>query len=329
MGHVLIVGDRACFRQALGVMLARKTDFGANTQAGSLAEARACLSGGQAGSIDAAIIGPGLRDGDGTELVGEIGSASGLARRIPVMVLTETQDREVHDRLRGLGAKEVLGMAATLEEILAAARRLEGKVKPMRADQLVRDMVHSVLSRQAMASAERTGEPFEDALSAVLRTEAGRQLEELRLGPHGAERADRWQAGLAPERDKERRRARKEERDRALEDAAWTLFIRSEMRQLELRKDGQLADLLGDPLPGEMPATLERLVSQDQRQAEEGLVALMSGGKVSYKHLDDLTREDRPARIAANRSRTTWLKGNHDGWLNHIEERRHEEEVLR
>ena len=329
MGHVLIVEDHACFRQALGLILGWETDFGANTQAGSLAEARACLSGGRAGGIDAAIIHLGLPDGDGTELVGEIGLASGLARRIPVMVLTETRDREVHDRLRRLGAKEVLSTAASLENVLAAARRLEGKVKPMRDDQLVRDMVHSVLSRQAMASAERTGEPFEDALAAVLRTEPGRQLEELRLGPHGAERADRWQEGLAPERDKERRRARQEERGRALEDTAWTLFIRSEMRELELRKDGQLANLLGDPLPGETPAMFERLASQDQRQAEEGLVALMSGGKVSYKHLDDLTHEDRPARIAANRSRTIWLKGNHDGWLNHIEERRHEEGALR
>src|SRR5215210_2278102 len=323
MNHVLIVGDRVFFRQALGLILGWETDFGANTQAGSLAEARACLSGGQAGGIDAAIIGLGLPDGDVTKLVREIGLASGLARRIPVLVLAETRNREVHDRLRGLGAKEVLGTAAPLEEVLAAARRLEGKVKPMRADQLVRDMVRSVLSRQAMASAERTGEPFEDALAAVLRTEAGRQLEDLRLGPHGAERADQWQAGLAPEREKERRRARKEERDRALEDAAWTLFIRSEMREMELRKDGQLANLLGGPLPGEIPATFERLVSRDRRQAEEGIVALMRGGTVSYKHLDDLTHEDRPARMAANRSRTTWLKGSRDGWLNHIEERRH------
>lgn len=321
MGHVLIVEDHAGFRQALGLVLGWETDFDVNTQAGSLAEARACVSGGQAEGIDAAIIGLGLPDDDGTNLIREIGLAGGLARRIPVMVLTEIQSREDHDRLRELGANEVLDKAASLEDVLAAARRLEGKVIPMHADQLVREMVHSVLSRQAMTIAERTGEPFEDALIVVLQTDAGRQLEELRLGPHGAEQADRWQSGLAPKRNKELRRTRQEERIRALEDAAWTLFIQAEMREVELRKDGQLGKLLLGALPGEPPEALRRLASEDQSQAEEGLVALMSNGKMSYKHLDDLTQKDRPARIAANKSRTTWLKGNHDGWINHIEER--------
>jgi hypothetical protein len=60
---------------------------------------------------------------------------------------------------------------------------------------------------------------------------------------------------------------------------------------------------------------LERLASEDRRQAEEGLVALTSGGKVFYKHVDELCPEDMPARIAANRVRTTWLKERQDGWL--------------
>lgn len=316
MRRVLIVGNRACFRKALGIMLGRETDFGANTQADSLAEARVCLSGEGVGGIDAAIIHLGFPDGDGRDLIPDL-----VQRHIPLMVLTESRDREVHDRLREMGAKEVLDTAATLGEILAAARRLEGKVKPMRPDQLVREMVHSVLSRQAMASAGRTGEPFETAMAAVLQTESGRQLEELRLGPHGDERADLWQEGLALTRDKERRRSRREERNRVLEDTAWTLFIQAEMRELELRKDGQLASLLGDPLTGKMPMTLERLASQDQRQAEEGLVALMSGGVVSYKHLDDLTQKDRPTRIAANRLRTAWLKEKRERWLCHVDER--------
>jgi hypothetical protein len=60
---------------------------------------------------------------------------------------------------------------------------------------------------------------------------------------------------------------------------------------------------------------LERLASEDRRQAEEGLVALTSGGKVFYKHVDELCPKDMPARIAANRVRTTWLKERQDGWL--------------
>jgi hypothetical protein len=53
---------------------------------------------------------------------------------------------------------------------------------------------------------------------------------------------------------------------------------------------------------------LQQLSSEDQRQAEEGLVALMSDGEVYFKRLDELTPEDRPARIAAKRLRTAWIK---------------------
>jgi hypothetical protein len=91
--------------------------------------------------------------------------------------------------------------------------------------------------------------------------------------------------------------------------------MQAELRELELRKDGQLAKLLGEPLPGEAPAALRRLVIEDQRQAEEGLVALMSNGKVFYKHVEELSEADMSARVAANRLRTTWLKERLDGWL--------------
>jgi hypothetical protein len=43
------------------------------------------------------------------------------------------------------------------------------------------------------------------ALEAVRKTEAGQQLGELGEGPHGDERADRWQEGLSRERAEERR----------------------------------------------------------------------------------------------------------------------------
>lgn len=185
------------------------------------------------------------------------------------------------------------------------------KDEAMHKNQRVAEMAVDVLARQAGDRAKRTGEPFEEALEAILETEAGGQLRELRDGPNRDERAERWQEDLV----QERKRERAEKKSRAQQVVAWERFMQAELLELRLRKDGQLAKLLGEPLPGEPSAALERLASEDQRQAQEGLVALMSGGKVSYKRLDELSPEDRPARIAANRARTTWLKERQDGWL--------------
>jgi hypothetical protein len=66
----------------------------------------------------------------------------------------------------------------------------------MRAEQSVNEMAQVVLWRQARAQAQRTGGPFVEALEAVLETPAGRQLEELRCGPHRDEEARYWQANL-------------------------------------------------------------------------------------------------------------------------------------
>jgi hypothetical protein len=76
--------------------------------------------------------------------------------------------------------------------------------KAVRKQQKVADMADEVLARQARARAERAGEPFDEALKAVLETEAGRQLGELREGPRGHETADQWQEELAWGRAQER-----------------------------------------------------------------------------------------------------------------------------
>lgn len=175
-------------------------------------------------------------------------------------------------------------------------------------------MAVEVLRREAEARAARTGETFEVAHKAVLETKAGQQLEDLRDGPHHGESAEHWQEDIARQRDMERNRSRHEERKLAERAVDWERFIKAERRDLELRKDGQLAALLGEPLQGELPAQLRMLVSEDQRQAEQGLVALMSGGKVSFKRLNELVQEDLPARIAANRLRTAWLKERLEVW---------------
>ena len=195
----------------------------------------------------------------------------------------------------------------------------------MQQNQTVADMAVDVLARQAGARATRTGEPFEEVLKAVLGTDAGHQLGELRDGPHRKESAQRWQENLRwerrRERDEEHSRVEQEERSRARQRehsrtqlAAWKSFMQAELQELELRKNGQLTRALGDPLPEEPPEALERLAFADQSQAEEGLVALMKGGKVFYKHVEELLEEDMPARIAAERLRTAWLKDRHEVW---------------
>ena len=69
----------------------------------------------------------------------------------------------------------------------------KGKEEAMQENQRVSDMAVEVLTRQASGHAKRTGELLEDALKAVLDTEAGRQLGELRDGPLHDESAQQWQ----------------------------------------------------------------------------------------------------------------------------------------
>jgi hypothetical protein len=71
-------------------------------------------------------------------------------------------------------------------------------------DQSVEEMANEVLMRQAKARADRSGEPIEEALEAVLNTDAGAQLRELRDVPHDEESVEEWRVGMARERAEER-----------------------------------------------------------------------------------------------------------------------------
>ena len=74
----------------------------------------------------------------------------------------------------------------------------------MHAEQVVADMVDEILARQAAVRARWSGESLGEALYIVVRTEAGRQLQELRDGPHGSERAEEWQENLVCSRGEAR-----------------------------------------------------------------------------------------------------------------------------
>ena len=159
----------------------------------------------------------------------------------------------------------------------------------------------------------------EIAFEGTLRTDGGAPRPPTGVHLEGATLDD---LGTETEDEKRERELEEETRKRELEEkkvrarrAVWERFMDAERDEIDMRKRGQLGRLLGEPLPGEPPAALERLAEEDRRQAEDGLVALMSVGKVYYKHLDELCPEDMPARTAAIRLRTTWLKERGDVWL--------------
>jgi len=89
---------------------------------------------------------------------------------------------------------------------------------------------------------------------------------------------------------------------------AWERYLEAEKRELELRQKGHLAKILDGPLPDESPQELERLAQEDRLKAQEGLVELKSqNGEIIYKPFDDLTPQDRSARIRAEGEQVAWI----------------------
>jgi hypothetical protein len=74
----------------------------------------------------------------------------------------------------------------------------------VRPEQSVYEMAEEVLERQAKSLVERAGCSPREALEAVLRTDAGRELEALKDGPRARELAHDWQDNLLRERTLER-----------------------------------------------------------------------------------------------------------------------------
>jgi hypothetical protein len=98
-----------------------------------------------------------------------------------------------------LGLQKPLRVILTLEVKGSRNERSTG-----REDQSLAQMANEVLMRQAKVRADRSGEPIEEAMEAVLKTEAGKQLRELRDGPHSEESVEEAQVGVARERAQER-----------------------------------------------------------------------------------------------------------------------------
>lgn len=88
----------------------------------------------------------------------------------------------------------------------------------------------------------------------------------------------------------------------------WEIFMSGEQKTLAERANGRLGYALRTTLPGESREELDRLIEEDRRLAQTGLVSLVAeDGTVSHKHVDELTPEDIPARQRAEVARLDWL----------------------
>ena len=89
----------------------------------------------------------------------------------------------------------------------------------------------------------------------------------------------------------------------------WQEFMRLEHRPLEERRAGKLRRALGDPLPGETKAQLDRIGETDRIRACHGFVAVVgSDGRASYRYIDALDRDDMEDSLAAKLLEAGWLK---------------------
>jgi DNA-binding NarL/FixJ family response regulator len=114
MVRVLVVDNNAEFLEVFVRLLERQPDIEVVAQAASLAEARGKLSG-----VDVAILDRGLPDGDGLELISELGEVSPGAK---VLVMSVTVEEAHPEQAIEAGADGILDKIASPEVIAAQIR---------------------------------------------------------------------------------------------------------------------------------------------------------------------------------------------------------------
>ena len=117
---VMLVDDHAVFRDMLALVFDREPGFEVVAQAGTVAEARAVLQELEK-NVDVALVDIDMPDGQGTELLGDLRAKNpdGVA-----LILTASEDREVHARAVERGAAGVLHKSVGLKEVTKSVRRV-------------------------------------------------------------------------------------------------------------------------------------------------------------------------------------------------------------
>jgi two-component system response regulator DevR len=107
--------------EGLVLMLNRQPDIEVVGQTASAIECRDFLAGSGKGGFDISLVDLYLTDGEGIDLIEELGDACPQA---PVVVLTASVDPEDHHRAMEAGAEAVLSKAADYEELFSSVRGL-------------------------------------------------------------------------------------------------------------------------------------------------------------------------------------------------------------
>ena len=81
-----------------------------------------------------------------------------------------------------------------------------------------------------------------------------------------------------------------------------------EREQLAQRASGKMARMIGQALPGESEEELRIIAQDDQYLAQEGYVPIREGNRVFYKQVEELTFQDRWARLTYEKTLVRWLK---------------------
>ena len=116
--RVMLIDDQADFRHLMVALLDRQADLEVVAQAGSLAEAR---SHAAVVRLDVAVLDIGLPDGNGTDLISELGRANPGAA---VLVSSASLNPKNLEKATEAGADEILDKFATPGELIGAIRRL-------------------------------------------------------------------------------------------------------------------------------------------------------------------------------------------------------------
>ena len=117
VGNLMLVGDHACFRQALAFLLDREPGLKTVVQAGTPSGARRLINP----NVHLTVVDLPFPDQSGTAFVKDIRTLNpeGL-----VLILTAGLGREESSRIREAGATEILHKSAAVARIIATVRRL-------------------------------------------------------------------------------------------------------------------------------------------------------------------------------------------------------------